>query len=291
MVTDRWWKVCCTVACCAVIAAIWCLPLRGQLQSQPGAEGLLRNGDMATVKASGARPLLQAVTEIRREYGWVVDYEDPPYESRYDVGTVPWPAHPGAGWKVPADGSFSSTYPENPHLWSSMLNAGNVLRAVVSDYNKSAGPGTFRVIKQSDGSYAVVGVTTRDDSGKVVGAPPLLDLPISIPPASRTVADTLRLIVAVLSGKTGTPIVMGTMPSNLIHQLRVHVGGAGVPARSLLLKTVAETRRKLVWTLLYDPQFQRYVLNMAIATRRVYRMFGEHAVVPLDAPHTPAIQP
>src|SRR5713226_1423210 len=35
-------------------------------------------GTFATVTASDPRPLLQAVTALREEYGWVIDFEDPP---------------------------------------------------------------------------------------------------------------------------------------------------------------------------------------------------------------------
>jgi hypothetical protein len=38
----------------------------------------------ATITANDARPLAQAVTALSGEYAWVIDFEDPPYYSKYD---------------------------------------------------------------------------------------------------------------------------------------------------------------------------------------------------------------
>ena len=42
-------------------------------------------GNAATVRANNARPLEQAIEAVREQYGWTVDFEDPPYESAYDL--------------------------------------------------------------------------------------------------------------------------------------------------------------------------------------------------------------
>lgn len=42
-------------------------------------------GATATLTANDPRPLLQAVEGISEEYGWIVDFEDPLYRSRFDL--------------------------------------------------------------------------------------------------------------------------------------------------------------------------------------------------------------
>jgi len=45
-------------------------------------------GNTATLFASNPRPLMQAVNAVNDEYGWAVNYEDPPYESAYDRNRI-----------------------------------------------------------------------------------------------------------------------------------------------------------------------------------------------------------
>jgi hypothetical protein len=46
----------------------------------------IRHGaDSVTLEANSPRPLQQAVDALVKEYGWIIDYEDPPYFSRRDA--------------------------------------------------------------------------------------------------------------------------------------------------------------------------------------------------------------
>jgi hypothetical protein len=59
-----------------------------------------------SVRANSSLPLEHAIEAIRQEYGWTVDYEDPPYES-YDLvdGTDPaWQGPPNRKGSDPSSG-------------------------------------------------------------------------------------------------------------------------------------------------------------------------------------------
>jgi len=71
--------------------------------------------DSITITANDARPLAQAVTALSEEYGWAIDFEDPPYYSKYDLvddtarnGESPTQAQskrrPGTVWTADGDG-------------------------------------------------------------------------------------------------------------------------------------------------------------------------------------------
>jgi len=69
-----------------------------------------RTGNTATLFASSPRPLMQAVSAVD-EYGWAVNYEDPPYESAYDLIEIASPAwrasHPDIRpLRIPRGGLF-----------------------------------------------------------------------------------------------------------------------------------------------------------------------------------------
>jgi hypothetical protein len=152
------------------------------------------------VSANYSRPLFQTAETVIREYGWVVDYEDPPYFSTFDLtdDTDPrWRAsHPNSKGVVRVAGSaFQSTFPEPV----GETTKEQVLEKIISDYNSSGNPGKFALRKEGENRYAVIGVAVKDDAGKDKDAPVLLDTLITVPEAHRSAFDTLNLVLSTLS--------------------------------------------------------------------------------------------
>lgn len=235
-----------------------------------------------TVKADFARPLLQAITAVREEYGWVVDYEDPPYSGKHDVMDMTNPAyraaHPNASVVLgPAGGPFQSTYQETANTWSSTATERQVLEKIVSDYNRSGNPGNFSVRELPDGSFDVVGTSIHNDSGNDVAVRPILDTPVSVPSIARTYGATLDAILHALPAKAS----VGVGPLNLLMGGAIKVGGTGVPARNLIMETVATWGVKWVWSLQYDVSRQFYALNLELAMRVGGDSFGLRQLVPI----------
>jgi hypothetical protein len=216
------------------------------------------NGGTATVKADYSRPLQQAIVAVSQEYGWDVNYEDPPYEGKRDVIDLINPnyraQHPDAR-VVPgaAGGAFESSYPETPNMWSSTNQERPALEKIVADYNRSGNPGHFVVGALADGSFDVVGDGTHDDQGAEVPTTPILDTPISVPVATRSFADAVDVIMKAVGAKTG--LKMGGLlfiAPGAAEEMQVTMGSAdAVPARDLLMQLSALGRLKLRWQLLY----------------------------------------
>src|SRR5215471_8860188 len=64
--------------------------------------------DLVVVQANDPRPLDQAIIGLREQYGWIVDYEDPPYDEGDLVDTTDpkWrSAHPNEKGAVGARGA------------------------------------------------------------------------------------------------------------------------------------------------------------------------------------------
>src|SRR5256885_12438357 len=106
--------------------------------------------DSISVTANDARPLAQTVTALSEEFAWVIDFEDPPYYSKYDLvddTASQWrAAHPSAkGVTVIAGDTFQTQFPESPNATSSLPGEEHILDKVVSDYNASTNPGRFSV--------------------------------------------------------------------------------------------------------------------------------------------------
>jgi hypothetical protein len=241
----------------------------------------------ATVKAASVSTLYDAIQAVAQEYGWAVDYEEPPYAST-DLAVHPNPRPGGRSYIVVAGGPFQCTYPESPHMWSSRTAELGVLQKIVSDYNRSGDPGQFRVLSVPDGNFDVVGVATRNEAGGIVPVKPLLDTLISIPSKPRTAHATLQAIADALRVKMliflGPPGGEGPAPPPNAQPPTVVVGGSSVPARDLLMDVADGGAGDLsyVWQLLYQPSpGPRYLLSVVPVYRAEYDMTGQRTLVPI----------
>ena len=237
-----------------------------------------------TVTADAPRPLADTVMALSEEYAWVIDFEDPPYYSKYDLvdDTNPkWrAAHPTAkGFTLIAGDRFQTQFPENPHAASSSAEEEHILETVVSDYNASTNPGRFSVVNEGDGRFAIVGTHVKDEQGQDQAIGPILDTPISIPEETRDAYITIETILDALTAKTHIKVSLGLVPSNALMRTQVSIGGQSVPARVLLLRTLSAVQAKLYWHLYYDHDARWYALNVAPLRQAEYDASGNRRTV------------
>lgn len=221
----------------------------------------------ATVLANSPRPLAQAVAGLSEEYGWLIDFEDPPYYSNYDLVDDTAPAwrtsHPGAkGVTIIAGGKFQSEFPIKSNLNEAPQDEEGILDKIVSDYNHSGNPGVFVAQKEEDGRFAVIGAQVKDEGGATRSIERILDTLISLQPDNRSADTTIAMILSLVSAKTGMKVVTGMMPLNVLVPTNVVVGGEDVSARALLLQTLSATKRKFQWQLFYDNDVRTYAFNL-----------------------------
>lgn len=238
------------------------------------------NGAAGTLTANDPRPLMQAIEAISQDYGWIVDFEDPLYQSHFDLvdATDPkWRAsHPnGKGATRVSGGLFQSSFPEPSSVTSDNAEE-QVLQKLVADYNASGNPGKFVVRKETDGRYAVIGVSRKDETGKDETVNALLDTPISIPVQQRDATATLQLIVDTLTANSGVKIYLGTigLSSDPLQDATLTIGGTNIPARTLLLQALDDVsttsphfRGIFVWNFLFDADTNAYWLRLRTATK------------------------
>jgi hypothetical protein len=226
----------------------------------------------ATVTANDARPLAQAITALSEEYAWVVDFEDPPYYSKYDLvddTDAKWRAtHPTAkGVTAIAGDSFQSQFPEDPDAASSPAEEVHILDTVVSDYNASTNPGRFSVVNEGDGRFAIVGISVKGDNGQDKPVNPILDTLISIPTDTRDAYTAIETIFYTLTVKSGTKVAPFIVPTNALAHSQVTVGGQNIPARVLLLQTLSAAKLKVYWRLYYDHDVKVYGFSLLSLTK------------------------
>ncbi len=236
-------------------------------------------GNSATVKANSPRPLAQGVTALSEEYGWVIDFEDPPYYSKYDLvddTDAKWrAAHPSSkGVTAIAGDTFQTQFPETPDAPISLAEEEHILDAVVADYNASTNPGRFTVRNEGDGRFAVIGTHVKDKNGRDENVSPILDTPISIPADTRDALTTIRIILDALTAKSQLRVVPGLLALNALYQSQVTVGGENIPARTLLLQTLSAAKIKLYWDLYYDHDVNGYAFSVLPLIKANYDQSG-----------------
>ena len=250
---------------------------------------LQHKGAVVTLTANDPRPLSQAVEAISQEYGWIIDFDDPLYTSHFDLvdATDPsWKAsHPDAKATRVAGGLFQSSFPEPSSISGDAEE--QVLEKLVADYNASGNPGKFVVRKETEGRYAVIGVSRKDEAGNDETVNALLDTAISIPVQRRDARATLQLIVDALAASSGLKVYLGTvgLSSDPLQDAELTIGGSNVTARALLLQALdgissmsPHFRGIFVWNFLFDADTNGYWLRLRSATKTETDVNGRQAV-------------
>jgi len=225
-------------------------------------------GDVVHIHADGPRPLLLALDALQEKYGWIVNYEDAEYPANSGLSPNPpsQSPHIHANVRRRGGGGFSVEFNVGPTP-DSRPDEYSVLTAVVNAYNEGNATAQFelRTKNEKDASFDVVGVGIGGQGNEIATQQPILDLSIMLATELRTVEETIASICQKLSERSKVPVIPGEI-SNDVHgrstRPTIAVGGVGVPARTLLSRTLTFMGDGMGWRLLYDSSSKNYELNV-----------------------------
>ena len=103
---------------------------------------------------------------------------------------------------------------------------------------------------------------------------PVLDTHISIAAFKGDGVAAIEAILEAVSARRGLTVVSMMMPTHTLMQQQVSIAGNDVTARSLLEQVIAQTGRRLFWTVLYDADAKLFAVNLRAVTRTPDDMFG-----------------
>jgi hypothetical protein len=158
----------------------------------------------------------------------------------------------------------------------------SVIHGIVSDYNRTGYPGTFRVEREGGSRFVVIGDYARNAGGSIQKLTPILDTRIEFSTGKRTVDDAINELVAKLSTQTGIRVVRSDTPVSLLEQPDFSTTTTNDTARNWLLRLFAATGRSLIYDLLYDPNDSCYWITIYPATRTIRGPHGESGLEPID---------
>jgi len=243
----------------ALTAALaFCCGLSSTAQNTYATHATLTVGNIH-LSADDPRPLAQALDALQLEYHWPISYEDPQYVVATELAEIPNPDDPKKRMKVPGGHAFNVDFPGGKSP-SAAPDEEKTLQLVVDAYNRSGNPGQFEITKVED-RIDVIGRSARDAQGKAAKQTNPLDLMITLPSQARTGRETVDAICQLLSTQGKYSVSSGIAPGFMNH-LNLTIGGDNMPARTLLLHTLAATKQPVIWRLLFDPDSNSYVLML-----------------------------
>ncbi|HXO28946.1 MAG TPA: hypothetical protein VOA80_16470 [Thermoanaerobaculia bacterium] len=136
----------------------------------------------------------------------------------------------------------------------------SAIRAALAAWEAAGGTVRFELI-ENGAAYHLVPRAVRSAGGGWIKVSALLDTPVELARKSRTVFDTVSMILGKLEQATGQKIEWGNAAINWVEQTSVELGGRPESARELLDGAVAAGR--WTWELLYDKRRKAYDFHMA----------------------------
>lgn len=229
------------------------------------------------IQVNDPRPLAAALEVLEKKHGLAISYEDPVYSSPSDINDTA--VQPATGKilriHVPKGGAFNFEYAaENgkPREDSQTL-----LNRMLTEYANLGNP-TFtlqeHVFERSPRwhlpenlrltEWEVIPVKVRNKNGEFVQQPALLDNIVSVSQQRGTYGRALGEICQQLTALSGHPVLIGSIPLNYLasEQYQTDFGATNKPAREVLADLLGPS---MVWQLLYEPEKDRYFLNVHIA--------------------------
>ena len=223
-----------------------------------------------TLSVDSGRPLDEAVAQLQARYGWLITYQDPPYEHPDDMepSKDAGPKAPRNGFIAPRHRRISVTYPE-PRTGTDEERR-KIIDGVVESFS-AAGAGHFRVYHQWIFSH-VVPTSVKRVSGAVESVTSLCDSTVTMSPAKRSIGDSVTEILSQVSQQMGRPAIIAMVDPNFIlgrQYLTEAQNENACDALTLVFEDVNGVRNALgfssshvAWAMRYDIATKTYYFNV-----------------------------
>jgi hypothetical protein len=251
--------------CRSVIAWLGATGLLLQASFTP-AQGV---ADAPATVSVGSMP--EAMDTLIERYGYVITLETPPYvyeddlqderALRSDLDLDRLPKTGGPIWAAKGV-SLTLTLPPAGSV-ARAVDMWTVMKQLAREAAKSDHGAHWRVEQQGD-VFHLIPTEVRDASGKWVAQTPLLDTPVSLPSAERSLLGSLQAVCSQLEGPAHARVGLLQYPLNTLHYTRSVVGAKQETARSVITKILGSTGTSFAWRIFYDIPMNAYLLSVLV---------------------------
>lgn len=217
------------------------------------------------------RPLHAAVEVLRKQYGYRITYEDPPYEYVGDIRDVTSVVRRDRGTAgslsskrvlVPAGGQLAARIPVLSDTNAPESVAAAVTPLVAAQNALSVGA-RFRTVERN-GVLQIIPERVRSAGGQWIEVRPLLDTICTLPSGKRPAREALEEILAQVR-KATVHRVDGNFPLAAVDSASVVLTGRAESARDMLTDVLTQVDPDLTWFSLYDPGLKWTVISAVFA--------------------------
>lgn len=220
-----------------------------------------------TLTFDDPRPVAAAIEQLGNRFGWLITYEDPPYQHRTDVVDVTNSVRRDQNRAVDSRVWIPKSRPLSINLSNrDEADPRIAVQELVDSFNASQGYEIFAIL-QGNGLLHVVPTHVKKASGKTEPVRSILDASISISRKTRTVVELLEEICRQLSSQHNSQIFLASVPLRAFATQDTTVAGDAVEARVLLEQLVGESKTPFSWQILYDPGASLYGLNIDLLSK------------------------
>jgi hypothetical protein len=229
--------------------------------------------EAAIVKAPSddlSRPVSSVITQIRKQTGVSITYEDPRYINQSDIEDVTdavskaSDAEKKFGPRILIPKGHAITFVYAPSEMKTPTSAKAVLERLVREYALGGGP-AFTVTEDANRLH-VVPNQALDASGAFVHQNSIFETLITVPASQRNGGQMLQAICDAVRNKTGIEIEIGpSVPSNYLARFETKSGITNLPAAKAIANLLDAASPKSIfdWDLYFDPADKSYMLNFA----------------------------
>jgi hypothetical protein len=242
---------------CRIFTIVLCAVLIGGISTEVSAQAVA--GPEVSLDVDDPRPVAEAVQSLVKKYGYQITYEDPPFVYQGDLADR---NVKGLKDRIPAGGALSLRFTPSSRM-STPTDMAGLLEKLLQVHAVSDTGGHFRLV-QNEQVFHVIPSEAKDPNGSWVSKSSILDAAISLPNKERAEMAMLEEICAAVGAATHTRVVVGTIPGNAILPHRGMLSAENEIARSVLMRALDGTNRRLTWILLYDPNDREYFLNILV---------------------------
>jgi hypothetical protein len=251
-----------------------------------GIPGLAQTS--VAIDVNDPRPLAAAVTQLEKQVGIGINFEDMPYTFAGDLKDVTATAmtqsqrsaNPGVAIIVPRGGPLTIAPVSLANNPASVSGVTAVLASLVGAYATAGYPGVYSST-YAHGAFFITPAQVHNSAGNAIAFSPILDTTVTLPSQARSAGDTLEAILQQVKTQTGIPVEIGQVPNGLMINAKITIGANNESARSVIARAFSmlaagkmadgSTATLMSYRLFFDPQLKYYVFNV-------------HGVQPLTGP-------